>query len=301
MARRRLRATKSHPANLGRLCVKAALPQTGRRHAAPSIHDRRRARLGSKKPSTLSPTGFVRRFPEHGPDSSPSTCRGQILTEDYYVANKLMKGFIGRQHHRHEFAPVHVRLGRRPQAGLRVGHSARLLRDLDQADLVVLVGSISPGAIRSCSSALPPRAKSAGGLPRRQHRSAPHRDQRDRRPASSIAPGADVALFLGLLDRLEREDLVDRAFVAAHTSGFDDAALTIAREWPLDRVARQTGLPGRRYCMRFYEMFASTERTVTVYSQGVNQSSAGVDKVNTILNAISRPRASASPAWGHSP
>ena len=275
---------ESHPANLGRLCVKgAALPQTlvdDTRLLYPQIDG---ARASWSSALDLVADRFRATISEHGPDSVAFYVSGQILTEDYYVANKLMKGFIGSAN-----IDTNSRLC---MSASVAGHKRAFgsdtvpgcYEDLEQADLVVLVGS----NLAWCHPVLFQRIAAArekrGGLPRVVNIDP-------RRTATSeiadlhlsIAPGADVALFLGLLDRLEREDLVDRAFVAAHTSGFD-AALTIAREWPLDRVARQTGLPEGDIA-RFYEMFASTERTVTVYSQGVNQSSAGVDKVNAILN-----------------
>ncbi len=61
----------------------------------------------------------------HGPDSVAFYVSGQLLTEDYYVANKLMKGYIGSGEHRYQFAPVHVLGGGRPQARLRRGRGAR--------------------------------------------------------------------------------------------------------------------------------------------------------------------------------
>src|SRR5208283_3971907 len=97
-----------------------------------------------------------------------------------------------------------------------------------------------------------------------------------------VAPGADVALFAGLLAHLAGNGRVDRHFVDDHTLGLD-AALAEARRFDLDAAAAATEIP-RADLAAFYDMFASTERVLTVYSQGVNQSSAGTDKVNAILN-----------------
>ncbi|MBP0651409.1 hypothetical protein J8J40_30555, partial [Mycobacterium tuberculosis] len=85
-----------------------------------------------------------------------------------------------------------------------------------------------------------------------------------------LEPGADVALFAGLLHHLERSGRRDADFVAAHTSGLAaalEAALPFA---DLAEVARVTGL-ARADIAAFYDAFAATEKVVTVYSQGVNQ------------------------------
>ncbi len=74
--------------------------------------------------ASASPT----RSREHGPDSVAFYVSGQLLTEDYYVANKLMKGFIGIGEHRHQFAAVHVERGRRPYPRVRRGCRAGELR-----------------------------------------------------------------------------------------------------------------------------------------------------------------------------
>jgi assimilatory nitrate reductase catalytic subunit len=74
----------------------------------------------------------------------------------------------------------------------------------------------------------------------------------------------------------------DDEFVAAHTTGLD-AALAAGRHIGIVGAVRETQLPPADV-RRFYEMFARTEKVVTVYSQGVNQSVSGTDKVNAIIN-----------------
>jgi assimilatory nitrate reductase catalytic subunit len=99
-----------------------------------------------------------------------------------------------------------------------------------------------------------------------------------------LRPGSDVTLFAGLLVALAERGFVNLGWVGARTRGFPDA-LAAAREIapsPAD-VAAATGLDAADLT-RFYDWFAATERTLTVYSQGVNQSVAGTDKVNAIIN-----------------
>ena len=273
-----------HPANFGRLCVKgAALGATlgeEDRLLYPQIGGKR---VAWSQAVDLVARRFAQTIELHGPDSVAFYVSGQILTEDYYVANKLMKGFIGSAN-----IDTNSRLCMASSvAGHRRAFGADTVpgvyEDLESADLVVLVGS----NLAWCHPVLFQRLAAA----RDKRGGKPFVVNIDpRRTATSeiadlhlaIEPGADVALFLGLLRRLSNSVAVDRAFVAAHTQASDEA-LAAAAQWTPGAVARRTGLAVTDI-KRFYDLFTSTEKTVTVYSQGVNQSSVGVDKVNAIIN-----------------
>ena len=273
-----------HPANHGRLCVKgAALAQT--------LGDEGRLlhpRIGGARASWSDALDHVaRRFRQtverYGPDSVAFYVSGQILTEDYYVANKLMKGFIGSAN-----IDTNSRLCMSSSvAGHRRAFGADIVpgvyEDLETADLVVLVGSNLAWCHPVLFQRLAAAREKRGGKP-----VVVNIDPR-RTATSEIAdlhlaiePGADVALFLGLLRRLAKSPALDRAFVDEHTDGLDQA-LAAALPWTPGAVARRTGL-ALADVERFFDLVVSTDRTVTVYSQGVNQSSAGVDKVNAIIN-----------------
>ena len=123
------RGDAAHPANFGRLCSKgAALKDTlalPDRLTMPT--DAWTARRAGTKRWTTSRQNSCRIRAEHGPDAIAFYVSGQFLTEDYYVANKLMKGFIGSGQYRHQFAALHGVLGRRPCARLWRGCRAGLL------------------------------------------------------------------------------------------------------------------------------------------------------------------------------
>jgi assimilatory nitrate reductase catalytic subunit len=99
-----------------------------------------------------------------------------------------------------------------------------------------------------------------------------------------LAPGADGWLFSGLLSYLRREDVLDWGFLEAHVEGFAEAfAAARAAGDRLPEVAARCGLDPDALG-QFYRWFARTERVVTLWSQGINQSSTGTDKVNAIIN-----------------
>ena len=276
-----VRGDSDHPANYGRLCSKgsdlAATLSLDDRLLYPEVDG---VRTGWDDALDLVARRFSEAVAEHGPDSVAFYVSGQLLTEDYYVANKLMKGFIGSGN-----IDTNSRLCMSSSvAGHKRAFGADTVpgtyTDLEEADLVVLVGS----NFAWCHPVLFQRvmaAREARGLrlvvidPRR----TPTAQQADLHLA--IRADGDVALFNSLLAHLAGT-VADRTFVDAHTSGLPEA-LAAASSLDTDGVARATGLAPRDIAA-FFDLFAATERVVTVYSQGVNQSISGTDKVNAIIN-----------------
>ncbi len=272
-----------HPANLGRLCSKgSALGETldlEGRLLAPRVNG---VETGWDEAVGLVARRFREAIAEHGPDSVAFYVSGQLLTEDYYVANKLMKGFIGSAN-----IDTNSRLCMSSSvAGHRRAFGGDVVpgvyEDLEEADLIVLVGS----NLAWCHPVLFQRIAAAKAA--RPEMRVVNVDPRSTATSDladvelRLAAGSDVALFNGLLNRIVAEDAVDAAWIAAHVTGFDGAA-EAAADCTIDRVSSVTGI-GRRELARFYAEWIGAEKVVTIYSQGVNQSSSGTDKVNAILN-----------------
>lgn len=266
-----------HPANKGRLCSKGlALGETvglGHRLLAPQVDGQ-----DSDWDSALQLVAdkFRETITQHGPDSAAFYVSGQLLTEDYYVANKLMKGFIGSAN-----IDTNSRLC---MASSVAGHKRAFgtdtvpgtYEDLDEADLVVLVGS----NLAWCHPVLYQRLMAA-----REKRGTKIVVVDPRRTAScdaadmhlAIDSGADVALFNKLLVALQDEGYIDDTFLK-NTNGFT-AALEAAQQ----DTDTPTGLTDAEISA-FCALWAKTQKVITIYSQGVNQSTSGADKVNAILN-----------------
>ena len=218
-----------------------------------------------------------------GPGAVAFYLSGQLLTEDYYVANKLMKGFIGSAN-----VDTNSRLCMASSvAGHRRAFGADTVpgcyEDLDEADLLVLVGSNAAW----CHPVLFQRM-----LANKQKRGArivvidPRRTDTagDADLFLGLKPGTDTALFSGLLVHLADTGALDRDYIERHTSGFEEAlarARSIAGS--VAATALATGL-SEADVANFFQMFRNTPRVVTLYSQGVNQSAQGTDKVNAIIN-----------------
>ncbi|MBO6719215.1 MAG: nitrate reductase [Rhizobiaceae bacterium] len=279
-----VRGDPDHPANFGKLCSKgSALGETmglDGRLIYPEIAGKR-ARWDEAL--DLVAKRFTETVAKHGPDSVAFYVSGQMLTEDYYVANKLMKGFIGSAN-----IDTNSRLC---MASSVAGHKRAfgedivpgIYEDLEEADLVVLTGS----NLAWCHPILHQRLLAA-----RKERGTKIVVIDPRRTASAsdcdlylaLKPGTDVLLFNGLLAAIAKAYAIDHDFVARHTSGFPAALSEAMADAPSPAaVADECGLD-EIDLRRFYDWFVRTERTVTVYSQGVNQSSRGTDKVNAIIN-----------------
>ncbi|WP_299368697.1 nitrate reductase [uncultured Tateyamaria sp.] len=274
-----IKGDPDHPANYGRLCSKgAALGETidlEGRLLHPKVHGKT---ADWDSALDLVAQKFSAAIAEHGPDSVAFYASGQLLTEDYYVANKLMKGFIGSAN-----IDTNSRLC---MASSVAGHKRAFgtdtvpgtYEDLEEADLIVLVGS----NLAWCHPVLYQRI--AAAKDKRPKMRIINVDPRHTATTDiadmhlQIAPDGDSALFNGLLAHLVEAQVVDEAFVAQHVNGMAEAVAAARATDTAD-----TGLSGQDLAA-FYALWSSTERVVTVYSQGVNQSACGTDKVNAILN-----------------
>jgi assimilatory nitrate reductase catalytic subunit len=279
-----IKGDPEHPANAGRLCSKGSAlgetlglearllnpmvdgVRTGWAHALDQVAQRMQAIRAA-----------------HGPEAIAFYLSGQLLTEDYYVANKLAKGFIGTPH-----VDTNSRLCMAASvAGHRRAFGADVVpqcyEDLELADLVVLAGSNAAW----CHPILYQRMQIARG-----ERGVRIVNIDPRRTATSesidlqlsLRPGTDGVLWSGLLVWLAEHRVIDTEYINAHTQGFF-AALWAARAIAptVAAVATATDLAASEI-ESFYDWFAGIPRVVSCYSQGINQSAQGSDKVNAILN-----------------
>jgi assimilatory nitrate reductase catalytic subunit len=280
----KLSGHKEHPANFGKLCSKGSaladtLDEEGRL-LYPLVNG---LRVSWDDALNQVAQGFQKTIAEHGVDAVAFYVSGQLLTEDYYLANKLMKGFIGS---------ANIDTNSRLCMSTAVAAHKRAFgadavpvcyEDVELADLVLIAGSNAAWAHPVLYQRLLAAKKARPEMqvvvidPRRTATC----DIADLHLA--IAPGTDSFLFNGLLNYLRREDALDLAYIEAHVEGFA-AAFESARVLnSIPKVAQLCGV-SETQLSEFFRLFARTERTVTIFSQGINQSSSGVDKANIIIN-----------------
>lgn len=226
--------------------------------------------------------GFRQAIDDYGPHSVSFYVSGQMLTEDNYVANKLMEDFIGSAN-----IDTNPRLC---MSSAVAGHVRAFgedvvpgnYEDLERAELIVLVGSnmawCHPILFRRIREAQANGARLVVIDPRR---TATANEADIHLPIES---GSDAVLFNGLLTFLEANGGIDYEYLDQHTQGFG-ATLKAARAsaGSVTQVAGQC-VVREQDVAAFYQDILRTDKVVTVFSQGINQSSSGTDKVNAILN-----------------
>ena len=276
-----------HPSNYGKLCIKGSNLadtlglETRLLHPMLGRKDQREVTDWNTATSTIAHK-FQQYIEQYGRDSIAFYVSGQLLTEDYYVVNKFVKGYLGT---------ANIDTNSRLCMSSAVAAHKRAFgedlvpasyEDFEYTDMVVLVGSNTVW----CHPVLYQRIMKA-------------REQRDLfvvvidpRFTSTceaadlhlpILPGQDVALFNGLLQYLYQHGDVDQEFVAAHTQGLEQAFASSTAEASIKDVAARTGISTAKLS-QFFEKFAQTDKVMTLFSMGVNQSSRGVDKANSIIN-----------------
>ena len=297
------RGDPEHPANLGRLCSKgSALGETldlDGRLLHPEIDGARRQLGRGARPRRRR--RFAQTIAEHGPDSVAFYVSGQLLTEDYYVANKLMKGFIGSAN-----IDTNSRLC---MASSVAGHMRAFgadmvpgsYEDLELADLVVLVGS----NLAWCHPVLYQRIAAAKAKrpdmkivvidPRRtdDRATSPTCICRSRRIATSRCSTACWPS-----GRRGRASTATTS--RAHTTGFDAALAAAAR---LDRRRMSPTRPAstRTRSQRFYDLFAATEQDRHRLQPGRQPVGVAAPTRSTRSSTATwPPAASASRAWARS-
>ncbi|WP_231848014.1 nitrate reductase [Thalassolituus oleivorans] len=276
---------QAHPANFGRLCVKgSALHETidhTDRLLYPTMNGKR---TSWDKALSLVADKIQQVIHTHGPDAVAFYGSGQLLTEDYYVANKLMKGFIGS---------ANMDTNSRLCMASAVASYKRSLgsdtvpgnyEDLEKTDLLIMVGSNAAWAHPILFQRIVAAKKANPAMkvvvidPRRTATC----DIADLHLA--IRPGSDTFLFNALLTYMDQSNALDYSFIHNHTDGIAEALESAsASSATFEELAQPLDVSSSDLNL-FFEWFRDTPKTVTFYSQGVNQSSAGTDKANAIIN-----------------
>jgi assimilatory nitrate reductase catalytic subunit len=288
-----VRGDPDHPANFGRLCSKGA---TLHLTATPAVtrqtrllQPMRRFERGEAPRAiawddalNTASERLASTVREHGPDAVGIYISGQLLTEDYYVFNKLAKGLIGTNN-----IDTNSRLCMSSAVAgykLTLGADAppACYDDLDHAQCLFIVGSNAafahPILFRRIEDARKrnPDLKVIVADPRRT-------DTADLADLYlPLQPGSDVMLFHGLLHIMMWEGWTRPDFIADHTSGFDELR-SLVRECTPERVSQVCGL-SKDDLYTAARWFATSPATLSLYCQGLNQSSSGTAKNASLIN-----------------
>ena len=290
-----VRGDPEHPANFGRLCTKGStlhLTMTPQAMAQRLTHPQLRREKSAPRERVTWDTAldhaadtFAAAIAEHGPDSVAFYISGQLLTEDYYVFNKLAKGLIGTNN-----VDTNSRLC---MSSAVSGYKATLgadappcsYEDIDHADCLLIAGAnpawAHPVLFRRIEAArvARPDMKIIVVDPRRTDTA----EAADLHLA--IQPGTDIALFNAMLHVLLWEDRVDLDWIRAHTEGFDQLK-AIVRDYTPAMAADICGLGerGAEDIATAARWFGESPNVLSLYCQGLNQSSHGTDNNAALIH-----------------
>ncbi len=287
-----VRGDPDHPANFGRLCTKgstlhlSASPETlAARALYPELRASRtdaRTRVSWDDALDTAADKFAAIIAEHGPDAVAIYGAGQLLTEDYYVFNKLMKGLIGSNN-----LDTNSRLCMSSAvAGYKLSLGADAppcsYEDIRHTQALFISGSNTafahPIAFRRVEDARKanPDMKLVVIDPRLT----------DTAEAADLhlplIPGTDIALYNAMLHVMLWEGWVNRDYIDAHTEGFD-ALKKIVREYTPAMAASICGLD-KNAIEQAAQIFATSKATMSMYCQGLNQFSFGTHNNSALIN-----------------
>ena len=288
-----VRGDPSHPANFGRLCTKgstlhltASSPITLQTRLLQPL--RRAQRSDAPQPLLwdaalgLATEKFADIIQRHGPNAVGFYVSGQLLTEDYYVFNKLAKGLIGTNNIDSNSRLCMSSAVAGYKATLGADAPPACYDDVNHAQCLFIVGSNAawahPILFRRIEDARAanPGMKVIVADPRRTD-TAGMADL-----FLPIQPGSDVMLFHGMLHLMLWEGWTDAEYIAAHTTGFDELK-ALVREATPERVAQVCGISVADLTTAA-QWFATSKATLSLYCQGLNQSSSGTAKNAALIN-----------------
>ncbi len=294
----KVRGNPAHPSSLGDLCLKPIhLPSAldtpdrireplmrmnGMGRKSPSAKWAMRSVTWEKATSHIA-AELKRIAGEYGPDAVAFYGSGQFTTEDYYVANKLLKGFIGTNNF-----DANSRLC---MASAVAGYVSALgsdgpppaYEDIDHADCFFLIGS----NMADCHPVLFNRIK-------RRKKQDPENvkvivvDPRETRTAGiadlflPLRPGSDVVLLNGMMGLLTSAGMIDRAFIAEHTNGFEELKEACGSV-STAAAAKVCGL-SESDLIQAARFIGEANGVLSFWSMGLNQSVNGVAKNQAVIN-----------------
>ena len=276
---------KSHPANFGRLCVKGSALHDTLTHTDRLLHPTMNGQATDWDTALNLVADKIRQvISTHGPEAVAFYGSGQLLTEDYYVANKLMKGFIGSANMDTNSRLCMASAVASYKRSIGSDTVPGCYEDLEQADLLVITGSNAAWAhpILFQRMAAAKKARPDMKVVVIDPRKTATCDIADLH--LPIKPGSDTSLFNALLTYLHQQNALDTHFIEQCSENIS-AALDAASQAAADfsSLADITDV-SQQDLETFFAWFRDTPKTVTFYSQGVNQSVDGTDKANSIIN-----------------
>ncbi len=273
----------TYPTNQGRLCSKGISElisiQTQTRLLRPQIRENIKDEYKiSSWDEAIS--NIANKIKNSSKDKIGFYLSGQLLTEDYYIANKLSKGFIGTSN-------VDTN-SRTCMASAVVAYKKSLgadfvpvrMDDIFEANLLILAGANTAEAHVVFHNQIKKAKKDGLKVVVIDPRFTDTAKLAD--IYLPIKAGSDIDFFNLVSKRIIDEELYDKEFVENHINNFELLKNKFKRV-PVTKMLKRTGLNSEQF-EKFFELYKKSANIITAWTMGLNQSVQGVDKNLSLIN-----------------
>jgi assimilatory nitrate reductase catalytic subunit len=216
----------------------------------------------------------------HGKDAVAVYGGASLTTEKAYLVGKFARLGLGTRHVDYNGRLCMVSAGTAYKLAFGIDRSPNPWADIAKAQVLFVIGA----NVAECAPITTDyiwRCRDAGGrLIVADPRMTPITRNADL--YLPVRPGTDLALLLGMLHVVLRDGLEDRAFIEAHTTGFEAVAASV-KEWDPRRAAEVTGVPPDAI-EKAARWFAEADRALALHARGIEHQSKGVENCLAVLN-----------------
>ncbi|MGP2657749.1 molybdopterin oxidoreductase family protein [Malaciobacter sp. WC5094] len=273
----------AYPVNEGKVCSKGVSElvsiQTPTRLLRPMIRDTINSefRISTWKESIQKISSKIKHVNK---DKVGFYLSGQLLTEDYYIANKLGKGFLKTNNVDTNSRTCMSSAVVAYKKSLGADFVPLRMKDINKANLLILAGANTAEAHVVFHNKIK-KAKKQGlqvvVIDPRYTDTAKIADIH-----LAVKPGSDIDLFNLISKRIIDEGLVDEEFINSHVNNYD-LLVNKFKRIPVTKMLKRTGLTKEEF-EKFWLLYKNSPNIITAWTMGLNQSIQGVDKNLALIN-----------------
>jgi len=205
---------------------------------------------------------------------------GQLLTEDYYLANKLGKGFIGTSHVDTNSRTCMSSTVVAYKKAFGIDYVPVHMHDIDDTDLLLLIGANTAEAHVVFHNRIKKAKKNGLKVVVIDPRYTDTAKMADLHLPLKV--GSDIDFFNLIIKRIFDEGLEDQEFIENYVNNYTLLKNKFKRV-AVTKMLKRTGLTKEQF-EEFWILFKENHNIISAWTMGLNQASQGVDKNLAIIN-----------------
>jgi assimilatory nitrate reductase catalytic subunit len=272
------------PFNHGMLCPKGVKRYLQGSHPDRLLHPLMRTGAGFRPATWPEALDFTaRRLRElqekYGPDSVAVYGGASLTTEKSYLLGKFARVALGTRHIDYNGRLCMVSAGTAYKGVFGVDRAPNPWSDIPKAEVVMVIGA-NIGECAPITTDYIWRARDNGAkLIVADPRFTPIARNSD--VYLPVRPGTDLALLMGMLHVIVRDNLTDRAFIDAHTTGFEKTAESVV-PWNPRRAAEVSGVAPEAI-EKAAHLIGESRRAMLMHARGLEHQSKGVENCEAVV------------------